>query len=146
MGQITFKEIQPKHCVNAKIRRLHRLLNEPYQSLIKPYGLKGSMLSILFMIGKQNTNQKRIAKQLVLDESTMSRDLKKLEAIGFINRKRGEDARNIQLKITENGLELLNEIAPKWAVLHDHVSAAIGPERLTTLDSILTTLENLDYD
>jgi DNA-binding MarR family transcriptional regulator len=139
-----FDLIEPQYCVNAKVRRIHRLLNEPYQNLIKPYGLKGSMLSILFMIGKMHTNQKMIAQQLVLDESTISRDLKKLEAMELIERKRGEDARNITLDITPKGFQLLNEVAPKWAELHEKVSKAIGEVQLSSLNSLMKTLEKIE--
>ncbi|GAB5539973.1 MAG: hypothetical protein Salg2KO_20760 [Salibacteraceae bacterium] len=113
---------------------------------MQPYGLKGSMLSILFIIGKQKPNQKRIASQLVLDESTVSRDLKKLEGLGYIKRERGVDARKIQLNITPAGLDLLNKISPKWAALHDEVSALIGLERLSVLDSIMESLEQMNHD
>jgi len=145
MSEITLGEIQPQYCVNAKIRRIHRLLNTPYQEMIKPYGLRGSMLSILFMIAKTDVNQKAIASQLVLDQSTMSRDMVRLEKDGWIIRTRGLDARHTQLTLTNKGRTLLNEIAPKWAKLHEDMSAAIGAEQLKALDTIMNTLENLHH-
>ena len=144
MSITSFNQIEPQHCVNAKVRRIHRLLNSPYQKLLKPYGLKGSMLSILFMIGKSNHNQKRIAQQLVLDESTMSRDLKKLESLGLISRSRGVDARNFKLSITESGLVLLNDVSPKWSALHEKVTDAIGENQLKALNVLMETLENTE--
>ena len=140
----SFNQIQPQLCVNAKVRRLHRLLNGPHQDLIRPYGLKGSMLSILFMIGKSNINQKKIAQQMVLDESTMSRDLKKLESLGFIDRARGVDARHVTLRITETGHSLLDDVSPKWAALHEKVAIAIGDELLESLNKLMQKLENLE--
>ncbi|MFT4566365.1 MAG: DNA-binding MarR family transcriptional regulator [Saprospiraceae bacterium] len=55
------------------------MVDGPYQSKLIAFGLKGSMLSILFIIGKQElVSQKFIADILLLDQSTMSRDIKKL--------------------------------------------------------------------
>jgi DNA-binding MarR family transcriptional regulator len=138
-----FDLIQPQHCLNAKVRRIHRLLNAPYQKLIKPYGLKGSMLSILFMVGKAELNQKSIAQQLVLDESTMSRDLKKLESMGLIERKRGRsDSRNIDISISHKGSVLLNEVAPKWAALHERMTQVAGDDQIEALNEMMKNLEN----
>ncbi|GEM_PF-617204 len=139
-----FDQIEPTACVNAKVRRLHRLLNKPYQDLIKPYGLKGSMLSILFMIGKAHVNQKAIAERLVLDQSTMSRDLKKLESMGFIQIAKGRDQRHSNLRITESGYELLEEVSPRWSALHQRMTEAIGAENLFALDRMMEVLENIN--
>ena len=74
-----FDRIDLRTCLNAKLRKLHRIINAAYMSNLKPFGLRGSMLSILFIIGKRpGVNQKVIADMLILDQSTMSRDLKKL--------------------------------------------------------------------
>ncbi|MFT6810250.1 MAG: DNA-binding MarR family transcriptional regulator [Saprospiraceae bacterium] len=55
------------------------MVDGAYQSKLIAFGLKGSMLSILFIIGKQElVSQKFIADILLLDQSTMSRDIKKL--------------------------------------------------------------------
>ncbi len=142
MSNTSFDDIQPQFCVNAKIRRIHRLMNSPYQDLIKPYGLKGSMLSILFMIGKTDANQKLISRQLVLDESTMSRDMKKLESMNLIEREKGSDARHSILSITEAGMRLLNELAPKWQALHDSMEKKLGSESIVAIDQIMASLEN----
>jgi DNA-binding MarR family transcriptional regulator len=144
MSIIAFNDIQPQFCVNAKVRRIHRLLNSPYQDLIKPYGLKGSMLSILFMIGKTDANQKLISNQLVLDESTMSRDIKKLESMHLIERAKGVDARHTVLTISDSGSDLLDEVAPKWQALHDRMIERIGQENITALDQIMASLEKHD--
>ena len=82
-----FDKIDPRQCINAKLRKLHRLINAAYQEKIKPFELRGSMLSILFIIGKiPKINQKQIADQLVLDASTMSRDIGYLIKKGWVTK------------------------------------------------------------
>ena len=102
------------------------------------------MLSILFMIGKTDANQKLISNQLVLDESTMCRDIKKLVSMHLIERAKGADARHTVLTISDSGLDLLDEVAPKWQALHDHMVERVGRENITALDQIMASLEKQD--
>ena len=141
-----FDKINPLLCINAKLRRLHRLLNAAYQSKIKPFGLRGSMLSILFIIGKrQHINQKAIADRLVLDASTMSRDLKKLVAKGWVKVSKGQDSRNSELELTAEGYQLLEEVTPVWEELHKKVEAILGKHNILQIDHLITAIsENLE--
>ena len=103
----------------------------------KPYGIQGSMLSILFIIGKQSTiNQKTLADLLVLDPSTMSRDVKKLVSKGWVKVSKGEDTRSSELSITVAGCLLLEEIAPIWEKLHNKVSELLGNFSVQQIDVI----------
>ena len=132
-----FDRINPATCVNAKIRRLHRKINAIYMEKFKPYGIQGSMLSILFIIGKQSTiNQKTLADLLVLDPSTMSRDVKKLVSKGWVKVNKGEDTRSSELSITVAGCLLLEEIAPIWEKLHNKVSELLGNFSVQQIDVI----------
>lgn len=142
-----FDRINPAGCVNAKLRRLHRLINSVYQQKINPFGLRGSMLSILFIIGKNNkqnkpVNQKTLAEILVLDASTMSRDLKKLVNKGWVKISRGEDSRNSELALTKEGFMLLEEVSPVWEALHHKVEALLGEYNIQQIDMVTRAIQN----
>jgi DNA-binding MarR family transcriptional regulator len=136
-----FDSISPTACVNAKLRKLHRLLNSIYMEKFKPYGIQGSMLSILFIIGKkEGINQKTLAETLVLDPSTMSRDISKLEKKGWIATSKGEDPRNNLLHITNEGYLLLEEVSPIWAQLHQKVQSLLGSFSIQQIDGVMTAI------
>ncbi len=137
-----FDRIDPRTCLNAKLRKLHRIINAAYMSNLKPFGLRGSMLSILFIIGKRpGVNQKAIADILILDQSTMSRDLKKLIEKGWVDFfKGGEDARNKQLQLTNAGIELLEEVTPVWERMHHSVEEILGKHNIQQIDSITAAI------
>ncbi|GAB3168220.1 MarR family winged helix-turn-helix transcriptional regulator [Telluribacter humicola] len=141
-----FDRINPQYCINAKLRRLHRMLNAAYESKFKPFGLQGSMVSILFIIGKRrNVNQKAIANMLVLDQSTMSRDLKKLVEKGWVQVTKAKDPRHSELSLTREGYELLETIAPIWEKLHTTVEGILGKYNIQQLDLITEAIKsNLD--
>ena len=132
-----FDKIDPRQCVNGKARRLHKMLDGIYQEGLRPFGLKGSMLSILFIIGKRKgINQKTIANTLVLDQSTVSRDLKKLLNKNWIQINKGKDPRNSELEISKAGYQLLEEVTPVWNTIHTKIDALLGQFNIQQLDNI----------
>jgi DNA-binding MarR family transcriptional regulator len=136
-----FDRINPAGCINAKLRRLHRTLNSIYMEKFKPYGIQGSMLSILFIIGKnESVNQKTLAERLVLDPSTMSRDIKKLVNKGWVSISKGDDPRNSLLSITNDGFKLLEEVSPIWEELHHKVETLLGSFSIQQIDSVMTAI------
>lgn len=137
-----FDRISPQYCINAKLRRLHRLIDSAYQKKIKPFGLRGSMLSILFIIGKQQyINQKTIADMLVLDPSTMSRDLKKLKDKGWVRSLKGQDPRHSELELTQEGFALLEEVVPVWEKLHHSIEAILGQFNIQQIDVLTAAIQ-----
>lgn len=137
MTTSNFDRIDPRTCINAKLRKLHRLLNSAYQNKINPFGLRGSMLSILFIIGKRKgVSQKEIADMLVLDQSTMSRDLKKLVQKGWVSITKGKDARFSELALTEEGYALLEEVSPIWEALQAKIATLLGEFNIQQIDHI----------
>lgn len=139
---IEFKDINPSFCINARVRKLHKTIDGIYQAQLKPFNLKGSMLSILFVTGKKpGINQKGLSDLLVLDQSTISRDLKKLASQNRIEIKKGTDPRNKELFLTTEGLQLVNEIAPVWHATHQQVELIMGNSNLNQLDEMITLMQ-----
>ncbi|HMG15223.1 MAG TPA: MarR family winged helix-turn-helix transcriptional regulator [Saprospiraceae bacterium] len=138
-----FDRVDPHLCVNAKLRRLHRLIASAYEAKLKPFGLQGSMLSILFIIGKNKyINQRAIADVLLLDQSTLSRDLKKLVDKTWVTINKGEDSRHSVLELTETGYELLESVSPVWIKLHTTVSGILGSYNIQQIDNITSAIKN----
>ena len=138
-----FDRIDPRTCMNGKLRKLHRLINSAYMSNLKPFGIRGSMLSILFIIGKMpGVNQKFIADKLILDQSTMTRDIKKLENKGWVVKKVGSDSRQKALELTDNGYQLLEEITPIWEKMHHTVESILGQYNIQNVDQIMSAIQS----
>lgn len=137
-----FDQVDPTQCINAKVRRLHRLLNTAYQERIRPFGLQGSMLSMLFIIGKRvGVAQKELADRLVLDQSTVSRDIRKLESKGWIRAERGQDPRVSALYMTREGEILLEEVTPVWEEIHQRMQTLLGKASIGQIDAISQAVE-----
>lgn len=142
-----FDNIQPTGCVNAKLRRLHRMLNQHYQKAYKPFGLQGTMVPIMFMVGKNpGINQKTVASRLVLDPSTMSRDIQMLHKKGWLTVNKGADPRHSELYVTTEGYKVLEKVAPVWQELHSKTSALLGTFNIQLIDQLITAIQQLPHE
>jgi DNA-binding MarR family transcriptional regulator len=129
--------IDPQSCVNSKLRRLSRMITHIYERELQGFDLRSSQTSILMMVGKKgSTNQKEVADFLFIDQSTMSRDLRKLISKALIQISKGEDARHSQLELTAKGYKLLEEIIPVWKQVHDKVEKTLGSFSIANIDLI----------
>ena len=65
---------------------------------------------MMYFWEKRTSNVKELGKALLLDSSTLTPLLKKLESKGYITRVRSKiDERNLNLEVTEKGLKLRDE-------------------------------------
>jgi DNA-binding MarR family transcriptional regulator len=72
----------------------------------------------------------RLAEYLVMDRTTLARDLKPLEDQGLLRITPGGDRRTRQLQLTDAGREKLREIIPLWEQAQTKIIAAgLGHER-----------------
>ena len=87
-------------CSKEIIRKYTPLLNEIDLTYTQ-------YIVMMYFWEKENSNVKDIGKALLLDSSTLTPLLKKLESKGFITRIRSTlDERNLEITITEKGKQL----------------------------------------
>ncbi|MBP5512335.1 MarR family transcriptional regulator [Candidatus Saccharibacteria bacterium] len=92
---------------------------------------------MMYFWEKGESNVKEISKTLLLDPSTLTPLLKKLEEKGFLTRERSNtDERNLVVKLTDKGLNLREKAV--------EVPAKIG-KCLNLTDEEAKTLYNLSY-
>ena len=90
-------------------KQLYNKLNE----LLLPYDLTYTQMIVmmyLWEVGKSNV--KEASEALLLDSSTLTPILKRLESKGYITRQRDEeDERSLTIKPTESGTSLKEEVS-----------------------------------
>jgi DNA-binding MarR family transcriptional regulator len=126
-------------CASGTLRRANRVVSRLYDTMLKPSGIRGTQYTILKIVaamGPVSVNQ--LAKMLVMDRTTLARDLKPLEREGFI--KIGIDTADNRIRlvvITEHGKATLEIAQPLWQQAQKHMAKALGEERLLNLISEL---------
>ena len=90
-------------CSKEIIRRYTPFLNELNLTYTQ-------YIVMMYFWEKRTSNVKELGKALLLDSSTLTPLLKKLESKGYITRVRSKiDERNLNLEVTEKGLSLRDE-------------------------------------
>lgn len=101
---------------------------------------------MMYFWEKEKSNVKELGDVLLLDSSTLTPLLKKLESKGYITRERSKlDERNLNIKITKKGIELKDEAL----VIPDEIGKCIGldkEEAKTLYELVYKVLMNVEKE
>jgi DNA-binding MarR family transcriptional regulator len=97
-----------KTCVAVRLRLLNRVVTNFYDVALRPLGLKVSQLNILIVTAKLGLARlAQVCEILQLDTSTLSRNVKPLQAHGWLEVVPEEDARAQPFRLTTQGQRLI---------------------------------------
>jgi DNA-binding MarR family transcriptional regulator len=106
---------------------LNRLVTSVYDKALRPLGLKASQLNVLVAAGKMGlAPPTRVCKVLHLDPSTLSRNVERMIAQGWLEVVPGEDARMQPFRLTAEGRALLERAFPLWTKAQQRATTALG--------------------
>jgi DNA-binding MarR family transcriptional regulator len=74
-----------------------------------------------------------LAERMVMDRTTLSRNLKPLVRSGLLEMKPGEDGRTRLVRLTPAGEQALEEAYPLWQRAQQQTVSALGEERYEAL-------------
>jgi DNA-binding MarR family transcriptional regulator len=104
-----------RNCIAVRVRLLNRRVTNLYDEALRPLGLKVSQLNILVTTAKLGVAQPaRVCAILQLDVSTLSRNVERMRARGWLEVVPGEDARTQPFRLTAAGQKLLERAFPLW--------------------------------
>jgi len=81
-----------------------------------------------------------LTKLLQMDESTLSRNVERMCAKGWLRLERDQDRRSHLIATTDKGKALLRKCFPTWQKAQDEVSKSLGAENVAALRSALRKL------
>jgi DNA-binding MarR family transcriptional regulator len=122
-------------CTGANLRRATRAVSRIYDETLAPAGLRGSQFSLLVALSffKEGAPLLRVAEELGLDRTTLTRNLQPLEREGLVASSPGKDQRVRLLRLTEAGQRALQRAYPLWEEAQATVVKALGQRRWMTL-------------
>ncbi|EPJ53711.1 MAG: MarR family transcriptional regulator [Osedax symbiont Rs2] len=104
------------YCFNLAMRKSSRLITQLYEERLKPVGLKVGQFSILravFFSGE--TTNKKLQDILVLDQTTLTRNLKPLFRDEYLKASSDPiDGRLKIIRLTSSGKDLYEQALPLW--------------------------------
>ncbi len=139
------KEIAPcAECLCFNIRKASRMVTQIYDEIMQETGLRGTQFTILANIaGYQLLTISVLAEKLVMDRTTLTRNLKPLERQRLIVITPGEDRRTRSIQLSACGHQTLASALPLWRQAQQKITKQMGKKRLNHLIKELRSLEKM---
>lgn len=114
-------------CTWFNIRRASRAITQHFDHELHETGLRITQLSILYMLEHSGPSKLTdIAERLVIDRTTLTRNLKPLIKLGLIRSSNGKDKRTRILGLSKSGTSKLHEALPIWKKANEHFIKGLG--------------------
>ena len=102
-------------CTCANLRRATRVVTQAYDGALSPLSLRATQFTLLATLAKTgDVALTRLAETLVMDRTTLTRNLKPLIARGLIRVGQEQDQRVRQIHLTDDGMKLFDRARPAW--------------------------------
>lgn len=119
-------------CACLQLRMASRAVTRLFDKIIEPSGLKATQFSFLAAIDEAGeATVGGLAAHLVMDSSTVARNLKPLEKAGLIAVRAAEDRRYRIVRLTRKGVIKLAEAMPFWCQAHETLEGLVGSETIS---------------
>ena len=114
-------------CIAVRMRMLNRVVTNIYDDALRPLGVRVSQMNILVAAGKLGTARPaEVCEKLHLDVSTLSRNVERMRARGWLEIIADEDGRAQPFRLTTQGRRLLEKAAPAWKKAQKQAKAILG--------------------
>jgi DNA-binding MarR family transcriptional regulator len=134
-------------CIAVRLRSLNRIITSLYDDTLRPLGLKISQLNILVITAKLGlVRPAKICDMLQLDTSTLSRNVERMRAKGWLEAVPGKDARTQPFRLTARGRRLLERAVPAWEQAQRRATEVLGDEGVALLNQAASKLGILRTD
>ena len=131
----------PYVCACVNLRAATRVVTRLYDEALRPVGILVSQLPILTVVNEFGSlTIGELADKLMMDRSTLSRNLKPLEKRGLVSILPGQDRRSREVTLTPAGYDILVRSYLPWEDAQAKVVGILGDQGL---DSLLTDLSKL---
>jgi DNA-binding MarR family transcriptional regulator len=131
-------------CMGTRVRRTARVVGNYYDMHLKSAGLKGTQFTLLNAIFlNPSITITQLADLLLLNRTTLNRNLKPLERQGLVRTSPGKDQRTRVLNLTQEGRNILQSALPLWLEAQSGVVETLGI-RIQRLTEDLSQLEKLE--
>ncbi len=121
-------------CACFNLRKATRMVTQLYDEALKPAGIRATQLMVLAatrFAGPISVNQ--LADRIVMDRTTLTRNLKPLQRDGLITVRPGDDLRVREVSLTAKGRKTLDRAYPLWERVQAKLREQLGDRRVDQL-------------
>ncbi len=129
-------------CIAVRLRMLNRVVTKLYDDALRPLDLKVSQLNILVAAAKMGTARPaEVCERLHLDVSTLSRNVERMKARGWLEVIADQDGRAQPFRLTQQGRQLLSKAVPAWSQAQEKASSLLGQDVVALFANALKRLD-----
>ena len=129
----------PAACACFNLRKAARAVTQHYDEALKPCGLRTTQFSILAVLARISPAPvARLSGALVMDRTTLTRNLKPLVGQGLVAILPGvDDRRKRNVSLTAKGRKAFERALPHWQAVQEEMIGRITPTRWQRLEKDL---------
>src|SRR6187431_1063991 len=136
-----------RSCIAVRLRLLNRVVTNFYDDALRPVGLKVSQLNILIVTARLGlARPTQVCDLLQLDTSTLSRNVERMRAHGWLEVVPEEDARAQPFRLTPQGKRLIEMATPAWEGAQRLAMELLGDDGIALLNKAAKKLVGLKTD
>ncbi len=127
-------EFMARECVGNQLRLLGRVVTSVYEGELRPLKLTPSQMIILAITAQQGrVRAVELSRLLQMDASTVSRNVERLRARGWIEEACGEDSRSRPFQLATDGEKVLEDAILAWERAQAKAVDLLGKEGVALL-------------
>jgi DNA-binding MarR family transcriptional regulator len=127
-------ELMARECVGNQLRLLDRVVTSVYEEELRPLKLTPSQMIILAITTQQGrVRAVELSRLLQMDASTVSRNVERLRARGWIEEASGKDSRSRPFQLTSGGEKVLEDAIVAWERAQAKAVDLLGKEGVILL-------------
>jgi DNA-binding MarR family transcriptional regulator len=116
-------------CACLNMRKATRAITQLYDATLAPAGLRATQFTLLVALSlAERLTLSQVAEHLVMDRTTLTRNVAVLERDGLVTSERGPDRRERYMRLTPSGRRALDQALPLWREAQAKTIKAVGPD------------------
>jgi len=129
-----------EQCLCTKFRQASRALTQHYDDAIAETGIRSTQFTLLIALAQAPlVPLTKLAEVLVMDRTTLTRNLTPLVREGLVEEHSAEDRRVRAFALSARGKKVLEQAMPGWRKAQAHMLHALTAQDVQHLDRILNT-------
>jgi DNA-binding MarR family transcriptional regulator len=131
-------------CACFNFRKASRAVTQFYEKIMEPTDLRATQFTLLTVMAiAGSTTISKLAEMLVMDRTTLTRELRTLKRKGLVKVTAGEDRRQRIAALTARGHQVVKEAYPLWEKAQTRMVGLLGERRWKRLLSEISEITAL---
>ena len=130
-------DFNPIACVGGQVRKMSRIVSKKYNDAFSEFDVNISQGNILFATSaKHGILQSEIAHALVLERSTLHRDIKRLIDRDLLRLEKNPGIKSPSVYLTDQGQAFVKAMVPIWKRVQKELHEVLGSDLIGSVNLI----------